>query len=199
VSAAAPRIVGVMLAAGAARRMGQPKQLLAIDGRPLVRHAVERALAAPIAELIVVTGAAAPAVAAALDGLAVRCVFNPDYAMGQSTSLRVGALAAPAPYDALLLLLGDQPFVDPAVITRLIDAWQAGAGAIVAPGYAGQRGTPVLFDRALVPELCAVHGDQGARGIIAADPARVAIVPIDDARAAIDIDTPEDYQRWGRT
>lgn len=198
-STAAPRIVGVMLAAGAARRMGRPKQLLVIDGRPLVRRAAEQALAAPIAELIVVTGAAASAVEDALAGLAVRCVFNPEYALGQSTSLRVGVMAAPLPYDALLLLLGDQPFVDPSVVVRLIAAWRAGAGAIVAPGYAGQRGTPVLFDRTVVPELLSVRGDQGARAVIATDPARVAVVPIDDPRAAVDIDTRDDYLRWGGT
>lgn len=188
-------IAGLVLAAGAASRMGQPKQLLDWGGRPLVRVAAEAALAAHLSPVLVVLGSAQAEVAAALAGLPVQPVANPAYADGQSTSLRAGIAALPAECAAVLVLLGDQPFVTAAIINRLVTEWQAGNQPIVAPLYAGQRGNPVLFARSVFPELLAVAGDQGARAVLAKDPARVRLVPFDDARPLVDIDTPEDYAR----
>ena len=122
------------------------------------------------------------AVADALAGMPLRMIANPDYAAGQSTSLRAGIAALGQNADAVVVLLGDQPFV-------------TAAAAIVAPTYAGQRGNPVLFAQAIFPELLAVQGDQGARAVLAADRARVHLVAFDDPRPLADIDTPEDYER----
>ncbi|HET9221529.1 MAG TPA: molybdenum cofactor cytidylyltransferase [Roseiflexaceae bacterium] len=191
-------IAGIILAAGSASRMGRPKQLLDWGGRPLVRVVAEQALAARLDRVLVVVGAASDAVAAALADLAVELIENPAYAEGQSTSLRAGIAALTPDISAALVLLGDQPFVSPQIITRIVEEWHASGAAIVAPVYRGQRGNPVLFAQRVFGELLAIEGDQGARTILAADPARVRKVPFDDDRPLADIDTPEDYQRLVR-
>jgi molybdenum cofactor cytidylyltransferase len=189
------RVAGLLLAAGVSTRMGRPKQLLDWGGRSLVRATAETALAARLDPVLVVVGGARAEVERALAGLPLRTVANPDYAAGQSTSLRAGIAALEADSDAVVVLLGDQPFVSAAIVERLVAEWRASAAPIVAPVYAGQRGNPVLFARAVFPELLAIRGDQGARTVLAADPARVRLVAFDDPRPLADIDTLEDYQR----
>jgi molybdenum cofactor cytidylyltransferase len=191
-------VVALILAAGAATRMGRPKQLLDWGGRPLVRVVAEHALAARLDRVLIVVGAARADVAAALAGLPLEIVANPAYAEGQSSSLRAGVAALGPEVAAALVLLGDQPFVTQAIIERLVGEWRTSGAAVVAPSYAGQRGNPVLFARTIFPELLAIGGDQGARGVLAADPARVRLVPFDDPRPLADIDTPEDYIRLVR-
>jgi molybdenum cofactor cytidylyltransferase len=191
----ANRVAALVLAAGASSRMGRPKQLLDWRGRPLVRVAAEVALAARLSPLLVVVGGAQAEVADALAGLPLRIVANPDYAAGQSTSLRSGIAALDHDADAVVVLLGDQPFVTAAIVEQIVAEWQASGAAIVAPTYAGQRGNPVLFARAVFPELLAVQGDQGARGVLAADRERIRLVAFGDPRPLADIDTPEDYER----
>jgi molybdenum cofactor cytidylyltransferase len=192
---AASHVAALILAAGSSSRMGRPKQLLDWGGRPLVRVAAETALAARLDPLLVVVGGAQAEVEAALADLPLRLVANPSYAAGQSTSLRVGIAALGPEVAAVVVLLGDQPFMTPPIVERLVAAWQSSGATIVAPSYAGQRGNPVLFDRAVFPELLAIEGDQGARAVLAADPARVTLVAFDDPRPLADVDTPEDYQR----
>src|SRR5215213_3283826 len=183
------RVAALILAAGASARMGRPKQLLDWEGRPLVRAAAEVALSAQLDPLLVVIGGAQAQVAEALAALPLRMIANPDYAAGQSTSLRAGIAALGQDADAVIVLLGDQPFVTTAIVERLVAEWQASGALIVAPTYAGQRGNPVLFTRAVFPELLCVQGDQGARTVLAADHARVRLVAFDDPRPLADIDT----------
>ena len=188
-------VAALILAAGASSRMGHPKQLLDWNGRPLVRAAAEVALAARLDPLLVVVGGAQTAVADALAGLPLQMIANPDYAHGQSTSLRAGIAALGQDADAVVVLLGDQPFVTAAIVEQLVAEWRTSRAVIVAPTYVGQRGNPVLFARAVFPELLAVQGDQGARAVLAAERARVRLVAFDDPRPLADIDTPEDYER----
>lgn len=192
---ASERTAGIILAAGLAARMGRPKQLLSWGGRPLVRAVAEQALASQLDHVLAVVGAAAPDVSAALEGLPVEIVHCPEYAAGQSASLRAGVAALARDVAAAVVLLADQPFVTPAIVDRLLEEWRTSGAAIVAPVYRGTRGNPVLFGRAVFAELLAVTGDRGARALIAGDPGRVRLVPFDDDRPLIDIDTPEDYTR----
>jgi molybdenum cofactor cytidylyltransferase len=192
---AVERVAGLILAAGASARMGRPKQLLDWGGRALVRVAAEVALAARLDPVLAVVGGAREDVEAALAGLPLRFVVNADYAAGQSTSLRAGVSALGPELDGAVVLLGDQPLITAAIVERLVAEWRASGAPIVAPVYAGQRGNPVVFARAVFSELLAIQGDQGARAVLAADPSRVHLVPFEDARPLSDIDTPADYQR----
>ncbi len=208
-------VSAILLAAGASTRFGAQKLLVPVAGVPLVCWAARHARAAGIAELVVVLGRQAVAVQAALAGDAsswhpgpaeegpgspgdgpppLRFVRNRRYAAGMAGSIRAGVRAVAAHAAAALVLLGDQPAVAPPVIDRLIDYWRTGGGAIVAPSYRGFRGNPVLFDRALFPELLRLRGDEGARGIIAAQPHRLVLVPF-DREPPPDVDTPADGAR----
>mgnify|MGYP001176866427 CR=1 FL=1 len=130
-----------------------------------MRHAVEAALAAGLASVTVVTGHEEGAVRAALAGLDVTFVHNPDHAEGLSTSMRTGIAALPAETDAAIILLGDMPGITPAAIARLAGAFDPAAGAlVVVPTFEGKRGNPVVWSARYFPELLAVHGDTGGPG-----------------------------------
>lgn len=187
-------IAALILAAGQSSRMGQHKMLLPLLGKPLLLHAVEHTLAAEFDEIIVVVGYRADAVRAALAGQPVRIVENPDYQQGQSTSVRAGIAALAPTTEAVIILLGDQPLVTSAILKSLRQAWQRSGKPIVAPFYTGQRGNPVLFARALFPELLHVSGDQGGREVLQRHASEIEPVEMDDISAAQDLDTWQDYQ-----
>ncbi|MBA3471170.1 MAG: nucleotidyltransferase family protein [Herpetosiphonaceae bacterium] len=188
-------IAGVVLAAGLSSRMGQPKQLLDWRGTPLVRHVVLQALAAPLDRVVVVVHPTVPGLLAALADLPIVLVEQSDPAQGQGDSLRLGIAALPEAVSAALVLLGDQPFVTGALIGELIAAAQSTAASIVAPLIAGRRANPVLFKRRWFAALGSIHGDHGARQLIADHPAELLLVPIDAPLAGADVDTLADYQR----
>lgn len=193
------RIGAVVLAAGQSRRMGAPNKLLCpVEGRPLVAHAVEALRKTPVRPILVVTGHDAAAVAAALEGLPVRFVHNPDFALGLSTSLRTGLSALGPEVDAALICLGDMPRVRPADIEALLGAFDPDDGrAIVVPTYKGQRGNPVLWAARFFPELKELRGDAGARSLLDEHAEQVCRVPITDEGVALDVDTPEDLRALG--
>ncbi len=186
-------VSAVVLAAGRSTRMGGPNKLLSdLDGKPMVRHVVEAALASRAAEVLVVTGHQDEAVRAALAGLAVRFVPNPDYAQGLSTSLASGLGALGDEADAAIVLLGDMPYVDAGLIDRLIRAFDPASDAYIAvPVFEGRRGNPVLWGRRLFSELSQVQGDQGGRLVLAAHQDLVCEVIVTTQDALVDLDTPE--------
>jgi molybdenum cofactor cytidylyltransferase len=108
-------------------------------------------------------------------------------------SLRVGLQSVSPETEAIVVLLGDQPYQDHTVIDRLIETYRATGKPIVVPRYAGRRGNPVLIDRSLFAELEQQQGDQGGRAVIEADPDRVATIEFDSALPQRDLDTWEDY------
>ena len=187
------RIAAVILGAGRSTRMGGPNKLPAeIGGRPLVRIAAEEALASRARPVIVVTGHQRDKVEAALAGLDVTLVHNPDFADGLSTSLKTGLAAVPADVDGAIVCLGDMPQVNAALIDRLVSAFDPESGAlVVVPTFDGKRGNPVLWSRRFFPELMALEGDVGARHLIARYPEAVVEVPVTDKAALVDVDTPE--------
>ena len=189
------RIAALVLAAGRSSRMGSNKLLEVVGGQPMIRHAVAAAVASRVAPVIVVTGNEGQRVQAVLDDFpTVRFAENPDYSNGLSTSLIYGMNALPADCDGVLVLLGDMPGVDAALLDRLIAAFDPGAGrAIIAPMHEGQRGNPVLCGAGHFNALRGLTGDTGARAMLEANP--VFTVP-GGMGALTDLDTPEALAAW---
>jgi molybdenum cofactor cytidylyltransferase len=190
-------IAAVVLAAGLARRMGRQKLLLEVQGSPIVRRAVEGVLP-HVDDVVVVTGPADAAMPGALAGLRVRFAVNPHPEHGQGTSIAIGVAALGIETTAALVVLGDQPALPSSVVPSLIEAFRGTGNDIVAPIYRGLQGTPVLFGRAVFPELIALSGDAGARSVVEREARRVERVAFDFAMP-LDIDTPEDYARLSGT
>jgi molybdenum cofactor cytidylyltransferase len=190
------RVAAIVLAAGRASRMGENKLLAELDGEPLVRHAVRAALASPARPVVVVTGNDADRVRAAVAGLPVEIVHNPDYATGMASSLRAGVAAVKDAAGALVCL-GDMPRVTAAHLARLVDEFVAADddGAIVVPTCDRKRGNPVLWGCRRFAEIDALAGDVGARAIIDRHPDDVRSVAIDDPAILVDVDTPEALAR----
>jgi molybdenum cofactor cytidylyltransferase len=187
-------IVGVVLAAGLSRRMGQPKLLLALEGKPVLRHAVERMLAGGVDQAVIVVPPEHGELESALAGLPVRFAVNPRPEAGQGSSIAAGVSAVPAGAEAVLIALGDQPRLPPEVIPGLITAFRRTGKAIAAPRYREGQGNPVLFGPQVISELRGLSGDRGARSVIEKDGNRVAWVDFDLPMPA-DMDTPGDYDR----
>ena len=186
-------VAAIVLAAGRSTRMGGPNKLLeTISGKPLVRIAAEQALSSRASPVVVVSGHERARVEAALAGLDVRLVHNPDYPQGLSTSVRAGLAALPPESEAAIVCLGDMPQVTSALIDRLIAAFDPERNALVVlPTFSGKRGNPVLWSRRFFPELMALEGDVGARHLIGAYPEVVTEVPVENGAAMVDIDTPD--------
>jgi molybdenum cofactor cytidylyltransferase len=189
----APRIAAIVLAAGQSTRMGTVNKLtIEIDGKPMVRHAAEAALASRARPVIAVTGHQRDPVEASLAGLPVTFVHNPDYAQGLSTSMKAGLAALPSDIDGAVVLLGDMPRIAAGEIDGLIAHYNPVEGrAIVVPTRKGKRGNPVLLGKQMFLDLARVEGDSGAREVIAAHPDLVAEVEMDGDGVLTDIDTPQ--------
>jgi molybdenum cofactor cytidylyltransferase len=187
------KVAALVLAAGRSTRMGGPNKMLAeLGGKPIVRHTVEAVLASQARPVVVVTGHEGDRVAAAIKGLDVKRVHNPDYAEGLSTSLKAGIGALPADTDVAAIALGDMPEVTGALIDKLAQAINPARGALVAvPTRGGRHGNPVVWSRRFFEDLARLEGDTGARHLIAQQSEAVVEVPVDDDAAFLDIDTPE--------
>jgi molybdenum cofactor cytidylyltransferase len=190
---AQPKIAALLLAAGRSSRMGAANKLLAeVDGAPMVRHAVEAALASRARPVILVTGNEQGKVQKALRGCKVSFVHNPDFAEGMSTSLKKGLAALPADIDGVLVCLADMPRVGAVVLDRLIAAFNPLEGrAICVPTWNGKRGNPVLWDKRFFAEMAELAGDVGAKHLIGEHADLVAEVAMPDDAILTDIDTPE--------
>lgn len=187
------QIAGIILAAGASSRMGQPKVLLEWQGETLIHRVARTALSARLEPVIVVAGALSPQIEQALPHLDIKLVANPNWSAGQSTSVRAGIQALPQDTQAVVFLLGDQPFVTVELIQKLIETYQKTRPEILAPFVNQKRINPVIFDRSVFPHLLELQGDAGARSLFAQFPP--AVMPWNDERAGFDIDTPEDYEK----
>ena len=188
-------IAGVVLAAGTSSRLGRPKQLLPLQGKPLTQHVVDATIAAGLDEVVVVLGHAAEEVEAGLElPPPARAVVNPDYEAGQSSSLRTGLRALGPDVKAAVILLGDQPGIQFDVIRRVVRVYEDTGDPVVRASYEGKLGHPVLFDRKLWSELQQVEGDRGARDLLAAHPEWVATVEVKGDPPG-DVDDWDDYER----
>ena len=189
-------IVGMILAAGSASRMGQPKQLLPLGSRPMLWHVAQAACQSRLDEVIVVTGAAAEPVSLCIADLPLRIVHNPDWQQGQAGSIQTALRSLPPNCDAVLFLLADQPLITSQLINELISHWQRCGKTIVRPCHGDKPGNPVLFSLAAWRDaLQQLGGDQGARRILNAHPEAIGYLPVANDEIFLDVDTIEDYAR----
>jgi nicotine blue oxidoreductase len=191
-------VLGVVLAAGGSTRMGRPKQLAELDGRPLLAHALAALRDAPVDRAVVALGGAAEEVLARVDLHGAEPVVVPGWRAGMGHVL-ASVLAGTGPdWAAVVVVLGDQPLVPGAAVARVVEAWRAGAGPVVTAAYGGRPGHPKLFDRRLLPELLRLGGDAGARDLVAAHPDWVHRVEVGDLGSDADVDVEADLERIGR-
>ncbi|HXV98091.1 MAG TPA: nucleotidyltransferase family protein, partial [Anaerolineae bacterium] len=173
-------------------RFGSPKQLARWGNKTFIEHAVDTALASQAGPIVVVLGAEVEQCRAVLGNRPVEIVINEAWAEGQSTSLQAGLAALPANTGCALFLLVDLPGIGPDVIDRLIQRHRETLAPLVWPEFEGRRGNPVLFDRALFPELGQVSGDTGGKPVVMAHKDRAERVVIMDKGVLQDFDRPED-------
>lgn len=187
---AEPVLHVLVLAAGAARRFGSPKQLVRIGGRPLLHRAV--AIASEVAGqgVTVVLGSYADQLAPLLGHSACHVVINRRWEEGLASSLREGIRSLPSSCDGVLVLLADQVSVTAQDLARLVAAWRAQPEWLIAASYDGHTGVPAVFPRWTFSGFNDLRGDTGARTMLERHAGRVLRVPMPNA--AVDIDTPED-------
>jgi molybdenum cofactor cytidylyltransferase len=184
----------LVLAAGAGTRFGSAKQLAPVNGVPMLRLALNRALSLAGAQVSVVIGAHAGEVAPVLGRLAVNVVVNRQWEEGMSSSIRAGLASVPGSVGGVLLLLADQVGVSEADLQRLCDAWRRSPNAIVAAQYGGGHGVPALFPRSQFALLHSLRGERGARALLRGGGLGVLGVPMPSA--AHDIDTRAELDQY---
>jgi molybdenum cofactor cytidylyltransferase len=186
----------IILAAGASTRLGQPKQLVAVDGETLLHRTTRLALQAGCLPVVVVLGRDAATLAGEVEGLGASIVINDEWQTGMGSSLRHGlkaVLAAKPHQPRAMILVCDQPKLDASVLRDLLTTHTAKAALIAASRYQGTNGVPAIFSRELFAELLELTGDQGARRIMQLHLEEVASV--DFPGGEFDLDTPQDLAR----
>lgn len=197
-------VAAIVLAAGRSSRMGRTKQLLPFSDSILLWRVVEAALKARLGRVVVVLGYKSGEIKAALKERIDACpritvVCNPHFDRGMSSSIIAGLSAVEKSHDHVMILLADMPFIGTEVINLLLDHYLASDMPIGAIGVPEGIGHPVVFSRALYPELKQLQGDVGARRVVQRYPQRICLVkptvPYDNS----DIDTASDYAKARRT
>jgi molybdenum cofactor cytidylyltransferase len=183
----------LVLAAGASRRLGQPKQLVKIGGRPALHLVVSNAVAVAGYGVTVVLGSQAREMTRLLAHSPASVIINRHWEEGMASSLRFGIYSLPPATDAVMILLGDQVAITADDLKRLCDAWKGEESVIAASVYEQHVGVPAIFPRVTFSELLELRGDQGARKVLERNSYRLVRVPMPNA--AIDLDTPEDLAR----
>ncbi len=194
---------GIILAAGRSLRFGRTKQLAKLNGKYLLAHVLEAALASQLDPLVLVLGHERHKIQLALKAWLkhprLQVVVNTRYREGQSRSLQVGLQALPRHCPAAMFLPADQPLLKPATINLLLKRFGNSGKEICVPVCGGQQRSPVIFSRQMFAQLMAVEGDVGGRQVIRANPERVLTVEIQDCSDFIDIDGEKDLEELQKT
>ena len=192
------RFAAIVLAAGSASRFGGGKLLADWNGAPLLHAALAAARAAPVQDIVVVTGADPEAIGGIVRTFdrAIRVTHAPDHAEGMAASLRAGIAALGTDITAVFVFLGDMPRVPLAVLSSLAEAVRQGAPA-AAPVFQGRRGNPVVLSRDLFDQVAQLRGDVGARGVLDSLGQALACVTSPDDGVLFDVDTRADLQTDG--
>ena len=183
----------VILAAGASVRLGQAKQLIEFQGRPLLEYVIDQFEEIAITTRILVLGAFADLIQESVITGKFDMVINENWQEGMASTIRKGlesALSKDDKLEHILFVLSDQPFVTKALFEKLLQMHTGGNKAITACKYQNVMGAPAVFSKSLFPELLSLQGTLGAGSLIKRYPDQVAVFPFE--QGAIDIDTPED-------
>jgi molybdenum cofactor cytidylyltransferase len=183
----------VILAAGNSSRLGKPKQLLVWQGTTLLEHAINSVKVLPNSQIIVVLGANAGAISAAIELRQVTMVNNTDWEEGIASSIRAGIGALPKNADAVLFLLCDQPLISSHNINSLLSEWQQRPDSIVAASYNGTVGVPAIFPAEFMGELQQLKGNVGAKSLFSKYLNKLVNASMPEAM--LDIDTMADYNQ----
>ncbi len=187
------KIPAVILAAGASRRLGEPKQLVCLEGEALI-HRVARIALEVCHPVLVVLGSESERVKEALSDLDVCCLRNLEWEEGMASSLRTAVSAMPLDARAALLLVCDQPAVDRTLLEAMLALHHEHPGRRIAAAYAGTLGIPALLPRDDFDRLLELRGDRGARSLLQSE----GVLPIPFPEGALDLDRPEDLARLRR-
>lgn len=188
-----PQLSVLIPAAGASRRLGQPKQLLRYQAETLIQNAVNLAQSINPGEIIVITGANAQAVKEAVPRTTVHWVHNPDWSTGLGGTIAAGAARISPDSDGVMILLCDQWRLQASDLRILAELWQSQSGRIVCAQAAGQNMPPVIFPANCFDHLKMLNGDYGARSILENHPGSVTAVPLENA--AQDLDTKSQLEQ----
>jgi molybdenum cofactor cytidylyltransferase len=188
----------IVLAGGRSSRMGAHKLLLPLGDAPVIVHSARQALASGLRPVVVVVGHEGDLLRAALAPLSVVIALNAQYHEGIASSLRAGIAVLDASVTGVVITLGDQPLLPAAHLVALVAHARATSAATVATRYAEHSGNPIYFGRSVFPELLRLRGDQGARALLASGKHTIEYLPLAGTDAALDIDTPADYERVQR-
>jgi molybdenum cofactor cytidylyltransferase len=188
-------IDAIVLAAGRSQRMGTQKLLLPFAGQTVIEHIVDQVLAAPIRNTLAVVAEKENTVAAALSTKPITLAVNPDPKAEMLNSVRVGLRALDPGAQAAIIVLGDQPSLESAVLNQLVSAFRTTQKGIVVPVHNGKRGHPLLIAARYFDELQQHYDDVGVRGLLTAHADDIAEVAMADAGVLADMDYPEDYRR----
>lgn len=184
-------ISGIIMASGFSKRMKQDKLFLTVDGIPMVEAVIAAAKASQLDEIILVYRN--PKLRRLIDKWEINAVENPFPQKGQSESMKLGIQASNEMTKGYLFFVGDQPFITPAVIDSLINAYYMNLGSIIVPRYDGERGNPVLFSSHYKDKLLSIEGDRGGRSLIQEEMDQVYFLEISNPRVGIDIDNWDTY------
>jgi molybdenum cofactor cytidylyltransferase len=187
-------ISAILLGAGASKRMGVDKLSLPWGRKTVLEHCFETLLRSQVHELVVVLGIRNNKMKNLIQGRKVKVVINPHSHGGMSTSIRRGLQAIHPSCHAILIALGDQPFLKTRTINALMHAFDQGKGGVIVPSFRGRKGHPVIFHRRYKKELLDLKGDVGGRSIIERHPEDLRVVPVKSIGVVKDVDTWQDYK-----
>jgi len=188
-------IAAVVLAAGASSRMGKPKLTLPVSGEPMLGKTLDIYRRALVDRVVVVLGANAAKLREEVKFEKETVILNPLFRNGMSGSLKLGLKAVEKEADAMIVALGDQPYVSPDTINTMIEVYSRTNASVVIPTYRGIRGNPVLFDKSVFPEIKRIKGDKGAKSVVERHSESLREVAVEDSGVLFDIDTPSDYSK----
>jgi molybdenum cofactor cytidylyltransferase len=194
------RVVGIVLAAGESRRMGQLKALLPFGERTVIEQVLQPLLQADLAAVVVVLGYRAADIAAVIQSLPVQLLHNPHYQHGMTTSIQVALRDITPIPDAYLVALVDQPHLGQELVQQLLATFAHTGKGLVIPTYHGKRGHPLVLAARYRQEILALGPQQGLNLVTRGHPEDTLEMPVDNDDILRDMDYQEEYaaelQRW---